>query len=186
MPKVGVISLGWWYYLLGLVEAQEGHPEVGLERCQKAAQMQEQAVRQNRGTANYRSDWLWSREQIGLLQVEKTPTSAATQVAVQAQLVREREELAQGDPENPQWQYEVAEGYVRLAELRLKAGLLPEVGLALKQCLEILDKITRVQQPENYEFQRLQAYALGVQSQLQTTTGNQDGALASARQGGAP
>jgi tetratricopeptide (TPR) repeat protein len=171
---------GWFYYRLGCLQAEAGQRNDGLHSCEKARRLQAEALGINPKSANYQSDLLWSEEQIGLLRVALGQITPAAQLAGQQRVVQERLKLAANDPENHQARYEVAVGYVRLAELQAQAGGPMEAQLILGKAMQILEEITRAQ-PENFEFQRFLASAFAVRSRLQSQNGDAVAALHSAQ-----
>jgi hypothetical protein len=131
-------------------------------------------------SANYQSDLLWSEEQIGLLRVAMGQITPAAQIAGLQRIVQERLKLAANDPENHQARFEVAVGYVRLAELQAQAGGPMEAQSILEKAVKILEEIARAQ-PANFEFQRFLASAFAVQSRQQNQNGDAVSALRSAK-----
>jgi hypothetical protein len=104
----------------------------------------------------------------------------AAQIAGQQRVVQERLKLAEKDPGNYQARYELAVGYVRLAELQAQAGGPIEAQSILDKAVQILEEIRRAQ-PENFEFQRFLASAFAVRSRLQSQNGDPVSAMHSAK-----
>jgi tetratricopeptide (TPR) repeat protein len=184
-PEPGIeqesIGVAWWYYRLGGLEAELGRRTEGLQWSEKARDTQVTPVKQNPQSLDYWSDFLWSREQIIRLEVDENRSSAAAHIAAQLQIVNERRDLAQKSPNHSQWQFELAEGSVRLAELHLLADMPGTAQVPLDQALTILERVARAE-PFNYAYRRFYAYALAVQSRMQTQSGDASAALRSARQ----
>jgi tetratricopeptide (TPR) repeat protein len=175
-----LLGEAWFHYRLGCLQAEAGPRNDGLHSCEKARKMQAEALGLVPKSANYQSDLLWSEEQIGLLRVAMGQITPAAQIAGQQRVVQERLKLADRDPGNHQARYEVAVGYVRLAELQAQAGGPMEAESILEKAVQILEEITRAQ-PENFEFQRFLASAFAVRSRLQNQNGNAVSALRSAK-----
>jgi tetratricopeptide (TPR) repeat protein len=172
---------GWLHYRLGCLQAESGKENAGLASCERARKMQSEALMLNRTPANFRSDLLWSEEQIGLLKVATGQVTATAQLTGQQKVVQERLTLAANDPMNHQARYEVAVGYVRLAELQGQTGGLAAALSTLEKAVAILEEITRAQ-PQNYEFQRFLANVYAVRGRVQMQKGDTAAALESARQ----
>jgi serine/threonine protein kinase/tetratricopeptide (TPR) repeat protein len=176
-----LIGLAWWYYRQGCLEADLGQMDTALKWLEKSRDTQAKPVRDNPTTFEFLSDSLWSKELIGWLQLETGQTSAAAQIARQREIIEGRAKIVEKNPITAEWQCELADAYLRLAELHAKAGAPAEARMPLDKALDILERIKRAE-PETYKFRRFLAYSYGVQSGIQSQLGDAGAALRSARQ----
>jgi tetratricopeptide (TPR) repeat protein/tRNA A-37 threonylcarbamoyl transferase component Bud32 len=150
------LDLAWARYLLGSLEFGAGDSAQALASCEEARAIQKRLVEESPDEDHLRSDLLWSEELKNTLHVETGQATAAAGVAAQVRIVQAREDLVKKNRGNAERQYEVAFGYVRLAELHLRGEDFGAALAALEHGGHVIEKVTQAQ-PDNLRYRNQQA-----------------------------
>jgi serine/threonine-protein kinase len=112
----------WFLTILGRLQAELGRHDEALSCCNRAAQLQKEVLALAPGNATLSNTLLRIRETLSELRHQKAEIGRDDQIADQRQILREREELARGDPQSPGLRSEVGASAAVLAGLLLQAG----------------------------------------------------------------
>jgi tetratricopeptide (TPR) repeat protein/tRNA A-37 threonylcarbamoyl transferase component Bud32 len=165
-----LLNLAWAQYLLGSLERETAAPADAVSSCQEALAIQKRLVEENPQADDFRSDLLWSEELFNTLAVEAGRATTAAGVAAQVRIVQAREDLEKKNRGNAERQYEVAFGYLRLAELHLRGGDFPAASATLEQGNRTIELITQAQ-PDNLRYRLLKARAHAARARVLSQAG---------------
>ncbi len=174
-------DLAWVLYQIATLQGEKGDAVAALATCERAHDIHERLVKNHPKQPSFLLAELFTREGMQLLEVQADQSPPGDLVLAQLQVAREREELAEKTPDQHQWQYAAALGYVRAAELQRRAGQFGTAVPSLGKAVAILEKLQQAQ-PEHYECRRLLAEALAERSRAKWRLGAAEDSRQGARQ----
>src|SRR5262249_53188696 len=105
----------------------------GLHYCQRAEELQKQALALAPRNPALCNDWLQTRETLSALRLLKGEIGHDERILQQQQILRERAELARRDPQSSRWRSEAS------AAAAVLAGLLHQAGRQ-RQAIEVVEQ----------------------------------------------